>query len=281
MIRTIDSHDPTALDEGLEQVAGVLRQASCVVALTGAGVSIESGIPGFRSAGGLWSRFDPWEFGTLSCFLDTPAKSWLLFRALGKALAGKSPNPAHFALAALERGGWLRAVVTQNVDGLHQAAGSRNVHELHGDHGRLQCLGCGWLGPFEPRQLEAGPIPACPICGRPLKPNVILFEEMVRELPAIEGLLDGCDLLLVVGTSAVVTPASQLPERVLGRGGSLLELNTEPTPLTRRGLGPKGALILGPAGTTLPQIEARLRQEPRPPGCNAPHPDPLPGGERG
>ena len=230
-----------------------------MVALTGAGVSVESGIPDFRSEGGVWTRFSPWEYGTLTCFLTNPAKSWELFRELGRTLQGKQPNPAHVALAALEQSGRLAGVVTQNVDGLHQAAGSRNVIELHGDQQHLQCIDCGRLTLATPEHLEPGPVPTCEACGRALKPNVVLFEEMVRHLPAIEDLLAGCDVLIVAGTSAEVVPAAMLPTQVLSRGGSVLEFNRERTLLTARGLGPRGALILGLAGTTLPLVESRVQ----------------------
>jgi NAD-dependent deacetylase len=246
-------------DAALAAVADTIRGAARVVALTGAGVSVESGIPDFRSEGGLWTRFSPWEYATLTCFLTNPAKSWELFRELGKTLEGKQPNPAHRALAALEQAGRLAGIVTQNVDGLHQAAGSRNVLELHGDQQHLQCIDCGRLTPVTSEQLEPGPVPTCDACRRPLKPNVVLFEELVRHLPAIEDLLAECDVLIVAGTSAEVAPASMLPEQVLYRGGSVLEFNLRRTLLTARGLGPKGALILGPAGTTLPLIESRVR----------------------
>src|SRR5262249_1846900 len=154
-----------------------------------------------------------------------PEKAWRLYRALGRTLLDREPNPAHRALAVLAASGRLAGIVTQNVDGLHQRAGSPRVLEIHGEHGRLQCLGCERLEPFLRGHLEDGPIPRCAACGHPLKPNVVLFEEPVREMTEIDRLLEGCDLLLVVGTSAEVYPAAGLSVQVLERGGSLLEFN--------------------------------------------------------
>jgi len=235
-----------------------IRSARRVVALTGAGISVESGIPDFRSPGGLWSHFDPAEYATLSCFLHDPEKAWRLYRELGRTLLGREPNPAHFALARMAKAGHLAGIVTQNVDGLHQRAGNPLVLEMHGEHGRLQCLGCDLLEPFLPAHLEDGPLPRCRACGEPLKPNVVLFEESVREMLEVARLLDGCDLLLVVGTSAEVYPAAGLPLEVLSQGGSLLEFNLAPTRLTGGGLGRVGALVEGPAGVTLPILAGRL-----------------------
>ncbi len=251
--------DPSGTVEGdLDAAARILAEAGHAVALTGAGISVESGIPDFRSAGGLWEVFDPMEYATLSGFLRDPAKSWRFFRELGKLAIGRTPNPAHRALAQLESAGRLAGVVTQNVDGLHQAAGSGRVLEIHGNGTRLHCLGCGRVERLLPGHLEPGPAPLCSRCSRPLKPDVVLFEEPVRAMEAIRELLRGSDLLLVAGTSAEVTPAAWLPEEILARGGRLMEFNLEPTRLTRSGLGPGGAFVQGPVGTTLPLITSRV-----------------------
>jgi NAD-dependent deacetylase len=238
----------------LRAAAGVLAKARHVVALTGAGMSVESGIPDFRSPGGLWRIFDPMEYATLSCFLSDPDKAWRLYRALGASLMGKAPHDGHVALANLEAAGLMAGVVTQNIDGLHQRAGSGVVIELHGDGRRAECLRCGRLEPFSPHWLEPGPVPRCPDCGSAFKPNVVLFEEPVRGLDAVHALIEGCDLMLVIGTSAQVAPASLLPDQVVSRGGSVLEVNLEKTELTRGGLGPEGFLLLGPAGAVLPPL---------------------------
>ncbi len=245
----------------LEAAARAIAGARGVTALTGAGVSVESGIPDFRSPGGLWSVFDPMEYATLSCFLDDPAKAWKLYRALGKILEGKTPNPAHRALADLERAGIVKGLVTQNVDGLHQAAGSRTVLEIHGEATRLQCLRCHGLEPVSPAHLEPGPVPVCGACGSPLKPNLVLFEEPVRRLEAISALVRRSELMLVAGTSCEVAPASLLPEEVLARRGSIVEMNLEPTQLTEGGLGPSGFFVQGPVGTTLPLLAAAVLEQ--------------------
>jgi len=239
-------------EPGFAAEAARLRTASFPVALTGAGISVESGIPDFRSPGGLWTVFRPEEYATLSAFRADPAKAWRLYRALGAALLGRRPNPAHAALARLEDAGLLGQVVTQNIDGLHQTAGSRRVIEMHGDHRRLQCLACGRLEPFDEALLAAEGVPRCPACDAALKPNVVLFEEAVRGLGEIDAALARCDLLLVVGTSAQVHPAASLPPVVRKRGGTILEFNLERTGIAA------DCLFLGPAGETLPRFAAAV-----------------------
>jgi len=248
------SKDRYSLEGDVDAIAGLFERSRRTVCLTGAGISVESGIPDFRSEGGLWSKFNPMEYATLSCFRDDHDKAWKLYRALGATLCGKKPNPAHQALARLEQRGKLSCVITQNVDSLHQEAGSRNVLEVHGDHRRLQCLSCDHLEPFKPEHLEEGPVPRCTACGDPLKPNVVLFEELPRELERIFEILGECDLMLVIGTSANVTPAAHFPSTVLYNGGNLIEFNLEPTMLTASGLGPEGVFVAGPVGSTLPLV---------------------------
>jgi len=237
-----------------------LLTARKVVALTGAGVSVESGIPDFRSASGLWSRFDPMVYGTLTCFLLSPERSWEMFRAIWETLEGAEPNPCHRALAELETAGLLAGIVTQNIDGLHQAAGSRNVMEMHGSAARLHCLHCRGHRPATPADVEPVTIPRCEWCDRPLKPDIVLFEEPVRDLDRIDRLIADCDVMLVAGTSAQVVPASLLPARCLRGGGSVIEFNVEPTDLTRSGLGPRGVFVEGPAERTVPAVCEAVRR---------------------
>lgn len=246
------------IEGDLASVLRSLSESRRTAALTGAGISVDSGIPDFRSSTGLWRAFDPAEYATLAGFLEDPDRSWRFFRALGKLRSGKKPNRAHEALAELEGAGRLVGVVTQNVDGLHQAAGSRLVIELHGNGSRLRCLGCGGIEPFSADLLEPGPVPRCRTCARPLKPDVVLFGEDVRDLDRARALVEGCDLLLVVGTSGEVVPAAWLPEEVLESGGSLIEFNLEPTRLTLAGLGPRGAFVEGPVSRSLPLLVERL-----------------------
>ena len=250
--------DDGGIEGDLGPILRALRTARHAVALTGAGISTESGIPDFRSPGGLWSIFEPMEYATLSCFLRDPEKAWRLYRALGATLMNRKPNPAHAALARLEGAGLLAGIVTQNIDGLHQAAGSRRVIELHGEGRHLQCLGCGALTPMTVAHLTPGPAPHCPQCGAFLKPNVVLFEEMVRDMDAAHDLLRGCDLLLVVGTSSQVAPASLLPAQIRSRGGSILEFNLEGGDALGSDPGPGGGLVQGPAGRTLDFVVRRV-----------------------
>ena len=218
----------SAEDEGLKQAARLLQSSAKVVALTGAGISVGSGIPDFRSPGGLWSIYAPDEYATLSVFRSQPAKAWQLYRALGEVLLGKTANAAHRALAELEQRGLLAGVVTQNVDNLHQQAGNRVVLEIHGDHQHLQCLTCDHLEPVVEEHYRMQDIPLCPACSSALKPNVVLFGEPVRMFDEIEQLVSDCDLLLVVGTSAQVYPAAGLPLTVKLGGGRVFEFNTQP-----------------------------------------------------
>jgi NAD-dependent deacetylase len=239
--------------EALTAAAALLRSARKAVALTGAGVSVASGIPDFRSAGGLWTVFSPDEYATLEVFQRNPAKAWELYRALGRTLLGRSPNLAHRALAEMERQGLIQGIITQNVDNLHQQAGSTRVFEIHGDHQHLQCLHCATLVAATADHYQAAEIPRCPHCASPLKPNVVLFGEPVRQLEAIHACLADCDLLLVAGTSAQVYPAAALPALVRDRGGRLFEFNREQA-LSATEHGQVEFLFLGDVGRTLPLL---------------------------
>jgi NAD-dependent deacetylase len=246
----------------LAEAVAFLKTAAKPVALTGAGISVGSGIPDFRSPGGLWSIFSPEEYATLEVFHRHPAKAWELYRALGKVLLNKKPNPAHRALAELEQHGWLSGIVTQNIDNLHQLAGSCRVFEIHGDHQHLQCLRCEHRQPIDPALYRTTEVPHCPDCGFPLKPNVVLFGEAVRDLEAIHEFIQDCDLLLVIGTSAQVYPAAALPAMVLGHGGRIFECNREQTlPLADYGKTRQADHFFfpGDAGLTLPSLVEACR----------------------
>ena len=241
----------------LAEAAAALRTATKVVALTGAGISVASGIPDFRSAGGLWTHFSPEEYTTLEIFYRDPAKAWELYRALGKVLLGKRPNPAHRALAELEQEGVLNGVVTQNVDHLHQQAGSRRVFEIHGDHQHLHCLQCGHRRPLEAAHYQMTTVPRCPHCGFPLKPDIVLFGEEVHDLEAIHDFIKDCDLLLVIGTSAQVYPAAALPAMVRRNGGRIFEFNRVQaltSEKSERESRSKDVFFPGDLGLTLPRL---------------------------
>lgn len=234
----------------LDEAAETYLQARYPVALTGAGISVESGIPDFRSNGGLWTVFRPEEYATIEAFTRSPEKAWELYRALGATLIGKEPGAAHKALAKLEKTEQLEAIITQNIDGLHSRAGSRKVLEVHGEHQNLHCLQCGFVRPFRQADLKDGPPPACSKCGYPLKPNIVLFGEMVREMPEIDEILARCDLLLVIGTSAQVYPVASFPYVVHRQGGVIFEFNMAPTPLTHSA----DFFFEGTAGASVPAL---------------------------
>jgi len=255
---------PGVDQDHLSQAATRFTTASRPVALTGAGISVGSGIADFRSPGGLWSVFSPEEYATLEVFLSEPDKAWQLYRAMGRSLSGKQPNVGHRVLAELEQHGLLRGVVTQNVDNLHQEAGSRNVLEIHGDHRHLHCLQCGHLTPVVEEHFQGEKVPTCANCDFPYKPNVVLFGESVRDRHRIEELIANCDLLMVIGTSAQVYPAAGLPELVKQQGGLIYEFNLEQSlsvPGSRQSLPLSDFFFQGDLGATLPLFAEAVRQK--------------------
>jgi NAD-dependent deacetylase len=213
--------------ESIEKTAKILLGSKKTVALTGAGASTESGIPDFRSKGGLWSRYDPMEYGTISAFRRDPAKIWTMLREL-LSLTNARPNDGHLALAALEKKELLQGIITQNIDGLHQKAGSENVIEFHGSTRSLICLSCGnryAVGDIK----RLGMPPKCD-CSRILKPEVVFFDEQIPAdaMRTTEQLLSGTEVLLVIGTSCQVMPAAMIPHQVIRHGGRIIEINREP-----------------------------------------------------
>ena len=231
-----------------EALAQLIRDNQPCVVLTGAGVSTESGIPDFRSRDGIWRRYDPMEYATIQAFRRDPVKVWDFYaRRLG-VLQAAEPNAAHLALARLEQLGWVEAVVTQNVDRLHERAGSRDVVEVHGSLRTSSCLDCGHVEGFD-RVVELLPTPRCDRCGAVLKPDVVMFGELLPAA-AIERsfeLAREAALLLVVGSSLEVHPVASLPDETLAAGGSLAIVNRGSTPYDRR-----AALVVdGAAGEVL------------------------------
>ena len=219
----------------VEKIAQLIREAKHTVALTGAGISVPSGIHAFRSHGGLWTTYPIEEYGTIQAFRRDPYKVWRLFKAISGTVDTAQPNAGHKALAWLEQMGLLQAVITQNIDWLHQRAGSKNVIEFHGSAGTYTCLSCHARYPREEthEMLDDDGIPHC-TCDTPLKPDIILFGESIPQ----EGLREAyshahrADLILVIGTSAQVAPASMLPPVVASHGGKIVEFNLEHTSLT-------------------------------------------------
>jgi NAD-dependent deacetylase len=223
---------------GAEQLAELIRRAQPCVVLTGAGVSTESGIPDFRSPTGIWAQFDPFEYGSIAAFRADPEKVWRFYAPRFSMLTSAEPNPAHRALAELEHRGLVRAVVTQNIDLLHDRAGSRAVIEIHGSIRTSSCPRCGASYPLEQvlPQIENEGVPRCESCGGVLKPDVVFFGELLPEAPMNRAseLARDARLLLVVGSSLEVYPAAGLPQETLDAGGRLAIVNRGPTPYDTR-----------------------------------------------
>jgi NAD-dependent deacetylase len=241
-----------------EALAELIRARQPCVVLTGAGVSTESGIPDFRSPTGLWAQFDPLEYGSIEAFRADPLKVWSFYKPRVAMLTEAEPNAAHVALAELERRGLVEAVVTQNIDLLHERAGSENVVEVHGSIRAATCPGCGARCPLtQVLELLAETVaPACPACGAILKPDVVFFGELLPP-EAIERayeLAQRARLLLVVGSSLEVYPIAGLPDETLAAGGALAIVNRGRTPYDGRAV----LRIDESAGEVLPAVVAAL-----------------------
>jgi len=243
-------------EEAYAAAADAIRGADRVVAVTGAGVSVESGIPDFRSPGGLWAKYPPQEYATIEAFYDDPDKVWELWYELAETLQDVRPNPAHLALAELEEMGRLGVVVTQNIDALHHAAGNTSVIEYHGRADTLHCIACHRRRPMDLGQRFLG-APRCE-CGGYMKPDVVLFGELIPEkaLHLADQLARNCGVMIIVGTSATVYPAAGLPYIARENGAFIIECNTEPTQFTRT---ITDIFLQGPAGTTLPRLVEKVR----------------------
>jgi NAD-dependent deacetylase len=239
------------------RLARLINEADSVVALTGAGISVPSGIPDFRSPGtGLWANVDPMEVAHIDAFRRDPARFWSFYGQRFQTLGDKQPNRAHAALVELERAGLLEAVITQNIDRLHERAGTHNLVEVHGSISHSSCLVCRSryeLGDVR-RLVQSAPdgVPRCD-CGAPLKPDVVLFGEY---LPAdavtrAQALAAGADLMLCIGSSLEVYPVAQLPETTLSNGGQIAIVTKSRTPFDRH-----AAVRLG--GDVVDELEAVL-----------------------
>lgn len=244
-----------------ERLARLIRENQPCVALTGAGASTESGIPDFRSPTGIWAEFDPLEYATLGAFRRDPEKVWRFYAPRFSMLTGAEPSRVHTALAKLERLGLLRAVVTQNIDRLHERAGSRDVVEVHGSIRSSSCPSCGAVYglPFVLELIDAGEgAPGCESCGGDvLKPGVVFFDELLpaEAIDRAFELAAQARLLLVIGTSLEVWPVAGLPAETLGAGGHVAVLNQAPTRVDAR-----AELVLRePAGAVLEATVAWLR----------------------
>ena len=234
----------------IAQAREALAAARRVAVLSGAGISAESGVPTFRGPGGLWQNHRPEDLATPEAFARDPELVWRWYNWRRGLIAACRPNPAHHALAALEGRGVELTLITQNVDGLHRLAGSHNLLEIHGSIWRVRCTSCAHAG--EDRDPDLPAPPACPQCGGLLRPDVVWFGESLDPdlLARAWGAAERAEVMLVVGTSAVVQPAASLAE-VAGRAGAtVIEVNLEPTPNTGR----VDISLLGPAGEILPRL---------------------------
>ena len=242
-----------------ERLAALIREAQPCVVLTGAGVSTESGIPDFRSPTGIWARFDPMEYATIQAFRRDPEKVWRFYAPRFAALTSAEPNDAHRALAELERVGLVRAVVTQNIDLLHERAGSRDVIEVHGSIRTSTCPRCRRRYPLADvlPLVEAEGLARCADCGTALKPDVVFFGELLpaEAMERASRLAREAGLLLVVGSSLEVYPVAGLPEETLDAGGRLAIVNKGPTPYDARA----DLRIDACAGETLRRVVELLR----------------------
>ena len=242
-----------------DRLARLIRDRQPCVALTGAGISTESGIPDFRSPSGIWAHYDPMEYATIDAFRRDPVKVWDFYAKRLDVLKDARPNAAHHALAELEELGLLAAVVTQNIDRLHELAGSRDVVEVHGSIRESVCLACGTRASFGEvvALLENADAPPCPNCGSILKPDVVMFGELLPEA-AIERAFElarSARLLLVVGSSLEVYPVAGLPLETLGAGGDVAIVNQGPTGLDRHAV----LKLEAAAGEVLAAVAEALR----------------------
>ncbi len=242
-----------------DDLARLLADARHAVILTGAGISTESGIPDFRSPGGIWEKYDPMEVGSLDMFIRDPSKFWAYHRPRFDAVGSVEPNAAHLAVAELERRGIVKAVITQNIDGLHRRAGTQEPIEVHGSLSGGRCLRCDHRVSADELLARADAdeqgVPRCD-CGFQLKSHVVLFGEMLPQ-EAMEAMFEQAgmaDVLLVIGSSLAVSPVSDIPGLVLSNGGSLAILTEGETPYDHRA----AVRLHTRAAATMTEVIARL-----------------------
>jgi len=245
------------MTDALAQAAHVIANAESVIAVTGAGVSEESGVPTFRGEHGIWVKYPIEEYGRVDAYLGNPDKIWAFWCELFELVKDCKPNPAHHALAELESIGRLQTLITQNVDNLHQEAGSENVIEYHGNARKLVCMKCKQRAPIDPNNLQ-DTAPTCAACQSLMKPAVVMFGENIPSYALYEASARAqkCDVMIVVGTSAEVFPANQLPFTAKEHGTYIVECNTEPTDFTRL---ITDAYLEGPAGEVMPELLNRAK----------------------
>ncbi len=255
---------------GAAMLAELIRQADSVVALTGAGISVPSGIPDFRSPGtGLWRNVNPMEVAHIDAFRRDPERFWHFYGERFQTLESKRPNRAHEALAELERAGLLKAVITQNIDQLHARAGSQQLVEVHGTIANSSCLECRAGYPLQEvrsrQALDPRKVPRCD-CGHPLKPDVVLFGEYLpaSALARAEELAAGAELMLCVGSSLEVYPVAQLPAITLAAGGQVAIVTQGTTPFDSRAAVRLGGDVVDELEAVLEALELRRSPPPEP-----------------
>ena len=249
---------PTQQRAPLTEAAHAIHNANCAVAFTGAGISVPSGVPDFRSPGGLWSKYDPERVCSEWALRMNPKGVWEFLQDALALFEKARPNPAHYALAAMEKSGALEAVITQNIDNLHQEAGSQTVVEYHGNCQRFYCHGCGRPYPSQDVYAKLGsslPL-ACPMCQQIVRPDVVFFGEAIPggAMQRSSDLARRADVMLIVGTSGMVAPANILPQEVAARGGTVIECNMGPTAYAAI----TSIRFDAPAEEILPQLEQHV-----------------------
>ncbi|MFX1295281.1 MAG: NAD-dependent deacetylase [Promethearchaeota archaeon] len=248
-------------EEEIEQAAKLIIESKYVIVLTGAGFGTESGIPDFRSPGsGLWTKVDPYEFGNSTSFRRNPSNFYNLARELAPKLFSARPNKGHRALAKLEKLGYIKLIITQNFDNLHQRAHSKNVIEVHGNIREAYCSNCRKIVPIWKlvEDFFGGQIPTCE-CGGILRPNVVLFGEKPHNIPKSLKFAEKCDLCLVIGSSLVVSPINMVPQIAINHGAKLIIINHGPAASTH--LDSQATLVIREkAGIAIPKILAKIKQ---------------------
>ena len=246
----------------IQQAANLLLNSKEAIALTGAGISTESGIPDFRSEGGLWEKYKPEIYGNIQSFLKNPTKFWEMAKKIAPNIFRAKPNLGHYALAELEDLGILKAVITQNIDELHQQSGSVIVYEVHGSVNRFTCFGCRASYTKDQiyrklkREKKIGP--SCDYCASPLKPSVVLFGEAPPrfEMYQSQALAQKADVMLIAGSSLSVAPVCDLPLYTLREKGKLIIVNDERTDLDEKA----EVVINHKIGRVLPLIVGEIKK---------------------
>jgi NAD-dependent deacetylase len=245
------------MEDSIREAARIITEAAYFSAFTGAGISVESGIPPFRGENGLWKRYDPGLF-EISYFVSHPGESWELMKKLFyDTFRSARPNEAHEVLARLEKKGVLKLLITQNIDSLHHAAGSRNIIEYHGSTRFLICMDCRKKQKTTEEKIE-GPLPRCR-CGGVLKPDIVFFGEEIpfSAVIGVQMAIETTDVMLVVGTTGEVFPASSIPQEAKANGAKIIEVNTEPSGFTSR---TTDVYLRGPAAAVMLSLEKEIER---------------------